>query len=1121
MAWGLRFTRHKAAVREPNPPDSPPAAPERRATASVLHTVGTHLTTLRQKLLDLYGARVPRDQFAAQAAELIVKALNAAAGALLVYEQRRNRLVLLGSTGLDPEACEALGGAQGAPGWDIPMRGLANRRISVIEAAQQNPFVPRPLIAVSPRRLTIATLPFFHGQAPAGVLVLFADKPRAFGDTQLQTVAQALKVCALAFAELPRTIGSRPVDAEASGPAPAEPVLTQRDSTTEGQPLADAQELARLRTAFDEALWRHAKELAETRRATAEAVNAEREQIASIKAAVAAVEAERDRLASQLAATRNDLATFADTRAALDAHGAEVARLRETLAQVTTDAERTATRLADLQRAHAELISQHEAALRQHADQEKGSTAAIATLREQISVVEAEGARLREALGQTRKDLGTSREQLSSLEAQLAQREAARSALAAQQAELRAAYDTVRERATGAEQAAARLQKRLDEQLAALTSERGDLSQELARATATVEELHVALAAAQSERDANAAEAAQSASRLADVEQTLAQLHAASHAAAMTAQREREQLIAELHGWRESEPEWARKLEKATERADAAEAEQARLSEALAHLETTLGRSTDESAQQLRALEQATESLRSQHDDLEKRYGALEAAHVTLQRERDELATLAENLRAEHQRAVSEHSATITEQAGQVKTLQAQLLEAVSRYESDVGKRSSKAARLAQERDATTAKLRSLEQKLADQSERTRQLEQELAASGQHRNHVQEELQEVAARYDRDTTALHSQLAELAGNVERERAAHGDELNRLTREWESERSTLRARAAELEEELERTRSEHLALARALAADESEPALEIERCIIPGADDAADEMSDEPIDRAVADATSYTVAVLDGDGGAAMVAELAQAGWDAVAYEPTDAAIEQLSARAPAAIAVNVLAGHNGWQLVRSLRDNKATGAVPLLLYAKQTDAAGFCFGPADCVLWPGGSQRILDALVRLAPRAKRVLAMSTDIDIVAGVREQLTGAGLSAAVMLDGKQALDLLPSVRPDAIVLHLSPSCVDIFRTVGGLRTNPAAAALPIVFLMDQAPTGRDATFLTGGARTLAAKGKFSCSGIVEAMAQILPLEPSERPEPRGEARFESGSIRAASGGSDHWVG
>ncbi|HUI28454.1 MAG TPA: hypothetical protein VL403_20420 [Candidatus Kryptonia bacterium] len=1250
MAWRLRLARGKSTTKSepetaapapsPEPPQterapapSPIAERSQARPAPTSAVGGVGLDSLRQKLLDLYGERVPRDVFSTQAVQLLSTAVSATAVALLAYDKRRDRLVLCAASGLSDAACEALGGGAGAPGWDIPMRGLSNRRISVIEAAHQNPFVPRSLVEVSPKRLTIASLPFFHGFTPVGVLVMFANKPHAFGDTQLQAVGQALKVCGLAFAELPRSADAQSAANGAAARAVADATPAPgSDAATERQRAADAQEIARLRTAFDEALWQHAKELAETRRGANDALNAEREQVAALGTKLAEASAERDRYASQLATIRAELATLADTRSALDNQSAEARRLKEALATATAELERTGARLAELQRSHAELVVANEAALRQHAEQQRVHGAererdatTITSLRDRIAALEADQATaraaseaLRAAHEQLRERLATAEVRSATLEAQLTDVTTSRDALAAQLADLRSAADTTMQKAATAEQTAARLQQQHAEQTAALTSERDALRRDLARTTAAADELRAALAAAQAERDAGAAAAALNASRLTQVEQTLNQLRAEHSTALAAAQQERERLTAELERWREQELAWTANLKQSAARADAAESERARVAESLAKLEQARGRSADQTARQLRAAEQAADALRAQHAELTSRYTALEAASAAVQNERDQLSALYAALRTEHQQGVAHWDESLTARDQQIAALRSQLEEAHSQRQSEVGEKSSHAKRLAKERDAANSALQRAEQALAEQSARLKVLEQELATTAANQTAVRGELAEVSARheqeagelrrqladaqatldasrrdyqtvaaeraaaadgntalqrdlaavraelaatadrlareraeaetantqsrtgldsvraelsaamqriakYDDDLAALRAQLNEQAAAGERERATHRDEVARLTAEWDGERSALQTRGDELERELQQTRKEHLALAEALAADEAEPALEIERHIIPGADSGIDELvvDDAAVESSIdapRAAVSTTVAIIDGELAASMVAEVAQAGWDAVACEPTEAAIEQLARQSLRAIAINVLAGTNGWQLVRALREQPATRSVPLLLYAKLNDANGFYFGPADCVLWPSEAQRVLDTLARLKPRAKRVLAMSTDIDIVATVREQLTGAGLSAAVMLDGKQALDLLPSVRPDAVVLHLSPACNDVFRTIAGLRA-ATTASLPIVFLLDQQPSTRDATFLTGGARTLVNKGTFGATALVEALATLTP--DANRSDAPTDDVIEPRPRRAAVGASDGWVG
>lgn len=153
------------------------------------------LQGLGNRFLALFPRRLPRKEFAAEVARLTLPGLHAAAVAVLGYEARRDHLVLLAAEGLSNEARNALGSGDACP-WDIPIRSLRNRRISVISGAHQNPFVPRALANTSPRGLSIACLPIHHDHEPIGVMLILVAGNRSFSDAQLQTVSQALRVCA-------------------------------------------------------------------------------------------------------------------------------------------------------------------------------------------------------------------------------------------------------------------------------------------------------------------------------------------------------------------------------------------------------------------------------------------------------------------------------------------------------------------------------------------------------------------------------------------------------------------------------------------------------------------------------------------------------------------------------------------------------------------------------------------------------------------------------------------------------------------------------------------------------------------------------------------------------------
>ena len=262
------------AAQDAAPDDSAAATPTARVNEAP-RPAGPGVSSLRDGLQHLYSIRPTRDAFAEEAIKLLAKGAGVKSAALLGYEQRGGRMRLLAHTGIDAEALQILAGDNIVSGWDIPLRSLRNRRINVIEAAHENPFVPKALVALSPRRLTIAAMPFFHAGAPIGVVVFFSPTPRGFADGLLKALSQSLRICALALSELPAASATTP-RAQDEEPAGTQPNLLRGLAALKA-------ELARLTGALDEAERQRASEAAE--RVTAQSfLKAAQERAAELSA---------------------------------------------------------------------------------------------------------------------------------------------------------------------------------------------------------------------------------------------------------------------------------------------------------------------------------------------------------------------------------------------------------------------------------------------------------------------------------------------------------------------------------------------------------------------------------------------------------------------------------------------------------------------------------------------------------------------------------------------------------------------------------------------------------------------------------------------------------------------
>jgi chromosome segregation ATPase len=1149
-------SRPRAAGRGPAAGDGgtrPAAAPVRPGAAGG--------PGLKESLEQLYALRPAREVFADEAIKLIVKASGAKAAALLGYEQRNDRLRLLASVGLEGDALAVLAGDSVRSSWDIPLRGLRNRRINVMEAAQDNPFVPKPLLNLSPRQLSIAALPFYHASLPVGSVVLIAASQRGFPDGLLQLLSQALRVCAMALAALPSAAGA-PVGRE-------EPAVREQPTLLRGVATLKA-ELARLAQALEEAERQRAAEAAE--RVTAESfLQAQRERVVSLEKELAELRSAQGRLPTLEDEVRGLQEQLQQAQAAAAAAASEGAQLRAALSEAERRAAEGAATIEALAAARDEL---HESAVAQRDELERRLEVALADVRERTEALaqlearwrevgeraeQADGLRrslqaAEEARGQAERDLARLREELAGAADERARGEAAlRQAsenLAAAQAEARSlgaqlaeaqakvkqlevtqqALSTLRQQLEAAEAARQALQRELETvraaqtdatrsqevatrewtaRFAAVEAERNRVSEELARlrteSGSTVGQLQEQLEAAARERR-----------ELAERLETLTQA---------AVERDRlqarvEEIEAELGGARETGHALEARVKELGEVSARLISERRELHAQIESL--TAGGQTREQEKQaaINAAQQRVTELESALSRMAKALDASRAAaaeelsRTRAEAERDQKA-LREELDANvaAQKKLANELAQRTQQAGAQEKDAQKLATEGQRLRGELEQLQRQHAEVAQRLETATRELDRVRQ---DQQEREREvaaLERELGEARTARDTLTAQLHQTQEQLMADASArlaaAEAARRELETTLATERQARTTEVAALNAELRRVRDEVSAQLAEMSQRHQAAEREHLAererLTQALAEKEAllqtveEGLTTIE---MPAGEAEFEIESELTIDRSIADEAAAAaeaaptpaaegprsvLIVDDGDLGADTAQRLAQLGYQATAVPPAPDVASRLGTAKVTCAAIN-LAVPAAWAAVRALR-NGPQAPVPLIAYAMAAGAkTGFWFGAADFLVLPLAEGNVTAALTRMVPKLRRTIAMSSDIDVMGAVRTQLNSAKVSTAVVLDGRQALDLLPTVRPEAAILHLSPTCTDVFRAIAGFRSAEISRDIPILFLLDATAQQREEAFLSAGVRMLSGRGNLKADDLVSTLADAL---------------------------------
>ncbi len=1075
--------------------------------------------SLREELHRLYSLRPSLDTFADEAIRLLVSESGVTAAAIFTYSTRKNQLNLLTMTGLDEESMTAIRASIGRT-WDIPLRSIRNRRINVIDSAHENPFVPDAIKAISPQSLTIASIPFYHSSTPVGVAVLFSATMEPFSDNVLRSVSQGLRVCGAAITELPKT-------SSAVAPHFEESTGTEQPNLLRGLAALKA-ELVRLTSALEESERQRAAEVAE--RVTAQSFlkaaqqrseRAEHElnELREKQKRIPQLEHEGIELERRLK-NATELAEKAKNR---------VAQLEADLEDKAHDNEIKAAELAELRTKREEL----ERDLKRAGELAERHEQSANELNEQVGRLDAikeEAERLRIDLEQTRTARTEAEDKAATLEAALAEAEAAQKALDEELNESKSALvTTTKERESIYSDALKSWEKleEIEEQKISLARERENLHATNESNQQRIQELESVRTALEGERRDQTAALEQLNGQVETLEAQRTQLHeelerirsesgstlsdlrdqleqadrdrtslSEQVAALKRLEEERERLISrveELEGdvgiARQSNQRIEGELANFKKEAERLDIEKSALEmriEVLAENEQTIAREKGEEVSQARAeaqtltqkLTEREQQLQAREQEFEQKVAETRAeAQAALEEVEKDLETVNEQrqqLEAEVQRAREDESVRdelLTTAEQEHKTLE-QRVEALSEERNGL---TTDLERARTDLEASNARTKETETRIAELEGSLRSLRDgdlvdlrtKFDSTDKARGEAEEALAEAQERHALEVIDLQDRLA--LAQQERDQLTRSlDEKDQLLQSAEHGLTTL-----DIEDDI----------------GDDDLALEIDRS---GPTTAESEFSDDNREGEAPDTVptaSEQIILLDLENMIGSVAQhLSSIGHQITALEPVPESALELADSAFACAAIN-LAAPSAWPTLRKMRNGAGVPHTPMIAYALGDKAEkGFWLGPVDFATMPIADRDLRKILSAMVPNLRRVLAMSHDFDLMEEVQEQLSVGRISTAVVLDGRQALDLVPTIKPQAAVLHMSPNCTDVFRAVAGLRTQEETRNIPILFILDEEAQPREESFVTAGIRMLSGRGSLNPESLPSSLASAL---------------------------------
>ncbi|MGH2386096.1 MAG: response regulator, partial [Candidatus Limnocylindria bacterium] len=240
-----------------------------------------------------------------------------------------------------------------------------------------------------------------------------------------------------------------------------------------------------------------------------------------------------------------------------------------------------------------------------------------------------------------------------------------------------------------------------------------------------------------------------------------------------------------------------------------------------------------------------------------------------------------------------------------------------------------------------------------------------------------------------------------------------------------------------------------------------------------------------------------VLVIEDDVDAAQLlrVQLHQAGYRVAVAADGESGLQTAHTLAPAAILLDVLLpGLDGWEVLRRLRADPTTGAIPVMVITIVDNAAlGLALGAVDYLVKPVARETLLAALGRLSLTTKvggrpvTVLAIDDDPAALALYRGALSPEGFRVIGAATGEEGLARARSEPVDAIVLDLLLPGLDGFQVAARLKADTATADTPILVITGHELSDADKERLNEHVRDVLAKGDGALAGLRAWLSRI----------------------------------
>lgn len=122
---------------------------------------------------------------------------------------------------------------------------------------------------------------------------------------------------------------------------------------------------------------------------------------------------------------------------------------------------------------------------------------------------------------------------------------------------------------------------------------------------------------------------------------------------------------------------------------------------------------------------------------------------------------------------------------------------------------------------------------------------------------------------------------------------------------------------------------------------------------------------------------------------------------------------------------------------------------------------------------------------------KKILIVDDEPNIVMSLEYAFQKQGFQVFIARDGSEALTIMSTALPDAVILDIMMPQVDGYETIKQIKNNPAFAKAKIIFLSAKSKTDDVEKGLALGADAYFTK-PFSVKKLIAAVEELLNVKP-----------------------------